>query len=185
MGWFNHQQKNRSGKSDAWLEAMDIVYALKRQGRTIYGFGGWSQAFLSWWVCVFFRGKILLEKASFWLKGSRRFTKLKCTGWVLFVSCMYIIWIYTYIYILLYSNFLYIFSVKILTHMTWRANWRQAAWHLWIFVQPAGVIQSIHPPNLRTMHAAFRNTHLRGVQLRGAPKCALGTHGENTSRLGR
>ena len=24
------------------LEAMDIVYALKRQGRTIYGFGGWK-----------------------------------------------------------------------------------------------------------------------------------------------
>jgi hypothetical protein len=21
---------------------MDVVYALKRQGRTIYGFGGWS-----------------------------------------------------------------------------------------------------------------------------------------------
>jgi hypothetical protein len=23
---------------------MDVVYALKRQGRTIYGFGGWSNS---------------------------------------------------------------------------------------------------------------------------------------------
>ena len=24
------------------VTAMDVVYALKRQGRTLYGFGGWS-----------------------------------------------------------------------------------------------------------------------------------------------
>jgi hypothetical protein len=24
------------------VTALDVVYALKRQGRTIYGFGGWS-----------------------------------------------------------------------------------------------------------------------------------------------
>jgi hypothetical protein len=24
------------------VTAMDVVYALKRQGRTIYGFGGWA-----------------------------------------------------------------------------------------------------------------------------------------------
>jgi hypothetical protein len=26
------------------VTAMDVVYALKRQGRTLYGFGGWVQA---------------------------------------------------------------------------------------------------------------------------------------------
>jgi len=30
------------------VTAMDVVYALKRQGRTLYGFGGW-------WVCLFFK----------------------------------------------------------------------------------------------------------------------------------
>ncbi|KAK2828050.1 hypothetical protein Q5P01_019084 [Channa striata] len=27
------------------VTAMDVVYALKRQGRTLYGFGGWKMAF--------------------------------------------------------------------------------------------------------------------------------------------
>jgi hypothetical protein len=25
------------------VTAMDVVYALKRQGRTLYGFGGWER----------------------------------------------------------------------------------------------------------------------------------------------
>ncbi len=32
------------------VTAMDVVYALKRQGRTIYGFGGWN--FFAFFMCV-------------------------------------------------------------------------------------------------------------------------------------
>jgi hypothetical protein len=33
---------------------MDVVYALKRQGRTIYGFGGWSCIVLLSFTSIFF-----------------------------------------------------------------------------------------------------------------------------------
>jgi hypothetical protein len=34
---------------------MDVVYALKRQGRTIYGFGGWFIYAFFWviWLAIF------------------------------------------------------------------------------------------------------------------------------------
>jgi hypothetical protein len=34
---------------------MDVVYALKRQGRTIYGFGGW----ISWLIRNWYVGLLL------------------------------------------------------------------------------------------------------------------------------
>jgi len=33
------------------VTAMDVVYALKRQGRTLYGFGGWGLWVLGLWAC--------------------------------------------------------------------------------------------------------------------------------------
>jgi hypothetical protein len=42
------------------VTAMDVVYALKRQGRTIYGFGGWFHTVLYSINSVLFR--ILLVK---------------------------------------------------------------------------------------------------------------------------
>ena len=38
------------------VTAMDVVYALKRQGRTIYGFGGWSIYQQSYFVYYLFVG---------------------------------------------------------------------------------------------------------------------------------
>ncbi len=37
------------------VTAMDVVYALKRQGRTLYGFGGWKVGFLTSSSTVLFR----------------------------------------------------------------------------------------------------------------------------------
>ena len=34
------------------VTSLDVVYALKRQGRTLYGFGGEMWGLAGWWCCL-------------------------------------------------------------------------------------------------------------------------------------
>jgi histone H4 len=36
------------------VTAMDVVYALKRQGRTLYGFGGWDSSLVRFFLLMVF-----------------------------------------------------------------------------------------------------------------------------------
>lgn len=54
------------------VTAMDVVYALKRQGRTLYGFGGWSsRPYFTQLYCNFLFSDLttVLIRATKWLNG--------------------------------------------------------------------------------------------------------------------